>query len=183
MPLNHEKSHEFRISLDQKIDLSKFDPGDTKRLKDAETSREELQQNIEKINLLQDRLYAERKQSLLIILQGIDTSGKDGTIRTVFNATGPMGVVVHSFRAPVGEELDHDYLWRAHKVVPRNGMITIFNRSYYEDVLIVRVKRFIEQKIIEERYSQINHFEKMLTENGIVILKFFLHISKDEQAF
>ena len=181
MPINHEKSHAFRVNVDETLDLSSLDPSDTKRLDNAVQSREKLQSNIEKINQFQDRLYAERKNSLLIVLQGIDTSGKDGTIRSVFNATGPMGVVVNSFRTPVGEELEHDYLWRAHKVMPKKGMIAIFNRSYYEDVLIVRVKKIADHKTIDERYSQINHFEKFLTENGTIVLKFFLHISKDEQ--
>jgi PPK2 family polyphosphate:nucleotide phosphotransferase len=134
------------------------------------------------INELQDRLYAEGTRSLLVVLQGMDTSGKDGTVRGVFNDTGPLGVEVHAFGKPSEEELSHDYLWRVHKVAPRKGIIGIFNRSHYEDVLIGRVRKLAPADAIEQRYEQINAFEKMLVENGTTILKFMLHISKDEQA-
>ena len=118
---------------------------------------------------------------MLVILQGTDTSGKDGTIRNVFNATGPLGVSVTAFRAPSEEERAHDYLWRVHLACPGRGTIGIFNRSHYEEVLIARVKRFAPADEIEARYEQINAFEKMLAENGTTILKFMLHISKEEQ--
>jgi PPK2 family polyphosphate:nucleotide phosphotransferase len=133
------------------------------------------------IDTLQDRLYAEGSRALLVILQGIDTSGKDGTIRSVFNATGPLGVSVHAFGTPSKLELEHDYLWRVHMACPRRGTIGIFNRSHYEDVLIGKVRKLASDDAIERRYEQINAFEKMLVENGTTILKFMLHISKDEQ--
>lgn len=135
----------------------------------------------ERINELQDRLFAERKRALLVVLQGIDTSGKDGTVRGVFNATGPLGVTVTPFGRPTEEELAHDYLWRVHAVTPRKGFIGIFNRSHYEDVLVGRVRKIAPEDAIDARYEQINAFEKHLTENGVTILKFMLHISKDEQ--
>jgi PPK2 family polyphosphate:nucleotide phosphotransferase len=133
------------------------------------------------IDVLQDRLWAERKRALLVVLQGIDTSGKDGTVRGVFNACGPLGVCVTSFGRPSEEELAHDYLWRVHAAVPKRGMIGVFNRSHYEDVLVVKVRKLAPAAAIEQRYEQINAFEKHLSENGVVILKFMLHISKDEQ--
>jgi PPK2 family polyphosphate:nucleotide phosphotransferase len=134
------------------------------------------------INLLQDRLYAEGRRSLLVVLQGIDTAGKDGTTRDVFNATGPLGVEVTPFGKPSEEEAAHDYLWRVHKAAPRRGMIAIFNRSHYEDVLVVKVRKLAPAGEIEKRYDQINAFEKHLFENGVTILKFMLHISKTEQG-
>jgi PPK2 family polyphosphate:nucleotide phosphotransferase len=133
------------------------------------------------IDSLQERLYAEGRRALLIVLQGVDTSGKDGTIRAVFNSAGPLGVRVMSFKAPSAEELAHDYLWRVHSHVPPKGIIGIFNRSHYEDVLIVKVKNLAPPHAIEQRYDQINQFEKHLAENGIVILKFMLHVSPEEQ--
>src|SRR3972149_5687470 len=134
------------------------------------------------INELQDRLYAEGTRALLIVLQGIDTSGKDGTVRGVFNETGPLGVSVHAFGKPSAEEREHDYLWRVHKVTPRRGTIGIFNRSHYEDVLIAKGRALAPRDEIERRYDQINAFEKHLAENGVTILKFMLHISTAEQA-
>jgi PPK2 family polyphosphate:nucleotide phosphotransferase len=132
--------------------------------------------------LVQDRLYAEGKRALLVVLQGTDTAGKDGTIRHVFNATGPLGVTVTSFRRPSEEELAHDFLWRTHLACPRRGFIGIFNRSHYEDVLVGRVRKLAPSEEIEARYGQINAFEKVLAENGTHILKFMLHISKKEQS-
>ena len=134
------------------------------------------------INELQDKLYAEGKRALLVVLQGTDTAGKDGTIRHVFNETGPLGVTVTAFRRPSEEELAHDFLWRAHLACPRRGSIGIFNRSHYEDVLVGRVRKLAPAEAIEARYDQINDFERMLTENGTTILKFMLHISKEEQG-
>src|SRR5262249_8972594 len=134
------------------------------------------------INEWQDKLYAEGKRALLVILQGTDTAGKDGTIRHVFNETGPLGVSVTSFRRPTEEELAHDFLWRLHLACPRRGSIGIFNRSHYEDVLVGRVRRLAPAEEIERRYDEINAFERMLTESGTVILKFMLHISRKEQG-
>jgi hypothetical protein len=172
----------YRIKLGDKVDLGAIDPADTSVVGGAESARAALSEAVEAINLLQDCLYAEGQRSLLVILQGMDTSGKDGTVRGVFNATGPMGVTVQPFRKPCGDELMHDYLWRAHLAAPRKGTIAIFNRSHYEDVLISKVRKLSPHGDIEKRYEQINNFEKMLVENGTVILKFMLHISKDEQG-
>jgi len=126
-------------------------------------------------------LFADGKRALLVVLQGMDTSGKDGTVRDVFNATGPVGVHVTAFRQPSEEERSHDFLWRIHRVAPARGTIGIFNRSHYEDVLVVKVRKLAPAEDIERRYDQINAFEKLLVESGTTILKFMLHISKEEQ--
>lgn len=133
------------------------------------------------IDSLQDRLYAEGSRALLVVLQGIDTSGKDGTVRGVFNQCGPLGVRVTPFGRPTDIELAHDFLWRIHAAAPRRGHIGVFNRSHYEDLLVARVRKLAPAADIERRYDQINAFEKHLVENGTTILKFMLHISKDEQ--
>ena len=145
-------------------------------------ARASLHADAEAINLLQDALYAEGRRALLVVLQGIDTSGKDGTVRGVFNATGPLGVRVNAFGRPSEIELAHDYLWRVHQLVPRKGHIGIFNRSHYEDVLVVKVRGLAPAEAVEQRYDQINAFEKHLTENGVTILKFMLHLSREEQG-
>jgi PPK2 family polyphosphate:nucleotide phosphotransferase len=129
----------------------------------------------------QHRLYAEGEQKLLIVLQANDAGGKDGTIRNVSRGVNPQGVHVTSFKAPSQVELDHDFLWRIHKAVPGKGMIGIFNRSHYEDVLVVRVHHLVPESVWQPRYEQINHFERLLTDTGTTILKFYLHISKEEQ--
>lgn len=148
---------------------------------EREAAEASLEQDSKAIDALQDKLWAERKQALLVVLQGIDTSGKDGTVRGVFGACGPLGVCVTPFGRPSEEELAHDFLWRVHAAVPRKGMIGVFNRSHYEDVLVVKVRNLAPADAIEQRYEQINAFEKHLTENGVTVLKFMLHISKDEQ--
>jgi len=173
-------------------DAVRVKPGAKVKIADLDTLRADLfddKKDAEKlvaehalaINTLQDRLFAERKRALLVVLQGIDTSGKDGTVRGVFNATGPLGVNVTPFGRPTEEELAHDYLWRIHAAIPKRGFIGIFNRSHYEDVLVGRVRKLAPDDAIEARYDQINAFEKHLTDNGVTILKFMLHISKDEQ--
>jgi len=134
-----------------------------------------------RLDELQSALYAEAKRSLLVVLQARDAGGKDGTIRRVFSSVNPQGCAVTAFKAPSAVELSHDYLWRVHAAVPGYGMISIFNRSHYEDVLVVRVHKLVPKKVWKERYDQINDFERMLTENRVTILKFFLHISKEEQ--
>jgi PPK2 family polyphosphate:nucleotide phosphotransferase len=149
---------------------------------DKEKARELTEKLCRRIGELQEMLYADRSRALLIVLQGMDTSGKDGTVKHVFDAVNPAGVETAYFKTPSSEELAHDYLWRVHKVVPRYGNIGVFNRSHYEEALIVRVLDFVPPKVWRKRYDQINAFEKHLAENNVVILKFFLHISKDEQA-
>src|SRR5919206_4207182 len=141
----------------------------------------EQEKLVSRLEELQNALYAERQRALLVVLQARDAGGKDGTIRRVFGSLNPQGCVVTAFRRPTDAELTHDFLWRAHLAVPAKGMIGIFNRSHYEDVIVVRVRKLVPAKVWRQRYRQINDFERMLTENGVTILKFFLHISKDEQ--
>ena len=172
---------QFRIEPGKRAHLNRRDPADVKAFPDRKSAEEQSQKNGEAINQLQDRLYAEGKRALLVVLQGIDTAGKDGTIRHVFKETGPLGVAVTAFRKPSEDELAHDFLWRAHAAAPRRGFIGIFNRSHYEDVLVGRVRQLAPKDEIEKRYGRINAFEKILAENGTVILKFMLHISKNEQ--
>jgi PPK2 family polyphosphate:nucleotide phosphotransferase len=136
---------------------------------------------LERLTDLQARLYAESARSLLVVLQGRDTCGKDGTIRRVFDAVNPQGCIVTTFKKPSEREASHDFLWRVHQAVPAKGMISIFNRSHYEDVLIVRVRNLTPRRVWAKRYDQINEFERILSENGVTIVKFFLHISRDEQ--
>lgn len=161
-----------------KLRLKDRDPDDTFGIKRNEKSH---QKTIDRLRELQHLLYADKRYALLIVLQALDAGGKDGTIRHVMSGVNPQGCEVHSFKAPSSVELAHDYLWRIHQAVPPLGNIGIFNRSHYEDVLIVRVHRLAPAEVWEKRYRQINEFERTLTENGVTILKFFLHISKDEQ--
>ncbi|MGO4572339.1 polyphosphate kinase 2 family protein [Microvirga sp. 2TAF3] len=171
----------LQVKPGKSIKLKERDPRDTLIFEDEELTKAATAQLAQEIDALQDRLYAEGQRALLVILQGMDTSGKDGTIRGVFNSTGPIGVSVTAFRRPTENELAHDYLWRVHEACPKRGTIGIFNRSHYEDVLVAKVHGLAPKKAIEQRYEQINAFEKMLSENGTVILKFMLHISKEEQ--
>jgi PPK2 family polyphosphate:nucleotide phosphotransferase len=173
-------SEKFRIEPKDQVKLSKFDPAWTTGL-NKEIALKELEESTSKLWDQQLVLYAENKRSLLVILQGMDTSGKDGAIRHVMKGLNPQGCMVTSFKAPSTEELDHDFLWRIHKAVPAKGDIGIFNRSHYEDVLIVRVHELVSKKVWKNRFDQINEFENMLTKNGVTIIKCFLHISKDEQ--
>jgi PPK2 family polyphosphate:nucleotide phosphotransferase len=164
----------------KKVRLEDIDPR-AKPALDKEEAKRQTKNDAEAIDRLQDRLYAEGRRGLLVVLQGTDASGKDGTIRAVFNTSGPIGVRVAGFKAPTPEELGHDFLWRVHEKVPPKGIIGVFNRSHYEDVLVVKVKKLASPEAIEKRYDQINAFEKHLTENGTSILKFMLHVSADEQ--
>ncbi len=161
--------------------MKQVDPSATPGMKSRAKSEAELGQMTQRMAELQNTLYAEGKHALLVVLQAMDTGGKDGTIRHVFGPLNPQGVRVSSFKAPSPTELAHDFLWRIHTKVPRKGMIGIFNRSHYEDVLVVRVHDLAPRKVVAKRYAQINAFEKHLTDNGVTILKFCLHISKDEQ--
>jgi PPK2 family polyphosphate:nucleotide phosphotransferase len=182
MTMAETLSDQFRITNGKGFDLSSIDTRDTCGLKDKDEAKLRTEEDASKIDELQNRLFAEGKRSLLVILQGIDCSGKDGTVRSVFNTCGPIGVHVQPFKAPTDVELAHDYLWRVHQVAPARGYIGIFNRSHYEDVLVVKVRKFAPADVIEKRYDQINAFERMLSESGTRVLKFMLHISKDEQA-
>jgi PPK2 family polyphosphate:nucleotide phosphotransferase len=164
-----------------KVSLKEIDPADTGSYKSAADAEAPLCKQLDELIKLQNLLYAQSSHSLLIILQGMDTSGKDGTIRHVMSGLSPLGVQVTAFKAPTEEELGHDFLWRIHKAVPRRGYIGIFNRSHYEDVLVVRVHELVPRKVWKQRYEQINQFEKMLVKNNVIILKFFLHISKGAQ--
>ena len=148
---------------------------------DRDIAEEEFKALRKELREWQTRLYAEGKQKLLVVLQAMDAGGKDGTIRSVFQGVNPQGVRVHSFKVPSKEELDHDFLWRIHKVVPGKGMMGVFNRSHYEDVLVVRVHDIVPETVWRPRYEQINQFEKLLHDTGTRILKFYLHISKKEQ--
>jgi PPK2 family polyphosphate:nucleotide phosphotransferase len=173
---------DFRIKPGDRIRLKDRNPRDKAGFGDDEATKAETASLAREIDALQDRLYAEGRRALLVILQGTDTSGKDGTIRGVFNATGPLGVSVTAFKRPTEDELAHDFLWRAHLACPKRGTIGIFNRSHYEDVLVVKVRGLAPAEEIERRYEQINAFERMLSENGTRILKFMLHISRKEQG-
>ena len=148
---------------------------------DDDTLEKKMEKLRTRMDELQNALYAESKQSLLVVLQARDAGGKDGTIRRVFSTINPQGCSVTAFKAPSHVELAHDYLWRVHAVVPAHGMIGIFNRSPYEDILAVRVHDLAPKKVWKARYDQINEFEKYLTENSVTIVKFFLHVSKEEQ--
>ena len=172
----------YIIKPGSRIDLSTFVTRDKSafsgKKKDA---RKRLNQLNVELEALQELLYAEHKHKILIIIQAMDTGGKDGTIRHVFEGVNPQGVRVVSFKVPTLEELDHDYLWRVHKHTPAKGEVVIFNRSHYEDVLVVRVHQLVPEEVWSKRYQQINDFEHMLAEEGTTILKFFLHISQEEQ--
>ena len=172
----------YRIAPGTTVRLRDFDPDDTSLVRGGkEDGREASAKIVERLGELQELLYAEHKRKVLIVLQGMDTSGKDGTIRHVMGGFDAVGVRVASFKKPTQIELDHDFLWRVHAQTPASGEITVFNRSHYEDVLVVRVHDLVPEKVWRKRYEQINDFERMLTENGTLILKFFLHISKGEQ--
>ena len=164
----------------QSFDLGQVD-ADAKGDFDKDAAKDLLAAERKRIQAAQERLYAEHRRSVLVVFQAIDTGGKDGTIRNVFEGVNPQGCRVWSFKVPSTEELDQDFLWRYHAKTPGRGMIGVFNRSHYEDVLVVRVKGLVPEEVWAERYGLINDFERLLTLSGTTILKFFLHISKDEQ--
>lgn len=173
-------SKRYRIKPGTRVRLASFDADETKLAgkKEAAAENDRLAKRLDE---LQELLYAGHKEKMLIILQGMDTSGKDGTVRHVMGGFNPAGVRVVSFKKPSQTELDHDYLWRVHAQVPATGEIVVFNRSHYEDVLVVRVHSLVATSDWSKRFDQINDFERMLTETGTTILKFFLHIDKEEQ--
>ena len=173
---------QYLVKPETKVTLSKQDPNDTDNFKGGkEAALAEFEKLNGKLETLQELLFAEHKRKVLVILQAMDAGGKDGTISHVFEGVNPAGVRVASFKAPTAEELDHDFLWRVHKEVPGNGELTIFNRSHYEDVLVVRVHNYVPPEVWKKRFDQINEFERTLAENGTTILKFYLHIDLDEQ--
>jgi PPK2 family polyphosphate:nucleotide phosphotransferase len=173
---------DYLVKPGTKVDLAEWPADDHESYdggkKNANKEMEELTSQLEE---LQELMYAENRQKLLVVLQGMDTSGKDGTIRRVFEGVNPQGVKVASFKVPTSQELAHDYLWRVHQHTPGSGEIAIFNRSHYEDVLVVRVHNLVPKKVWSKRYDHINDFEHILADEGTTILKFFLHISKEEQ--
>ena len=164
-----------------KIRLRDISTDATGEYQSKEDSLKPLEKLRERLFVLQEALYAEHKRSVLVVFQAMDTGGKDGAVKSILSGINPEGVQVTSFKAPSAEELDHDFLWRIHQKVPPRGIIGVWNRSHYEDVLIVRVHKLIEKSVWKRRYEDINNFERVLTDNGVTILKFFLHISKDEQ--
>ncbi|HXZ47777.1 MAG TPA: polyphosphate kinase 2 family protein [Usitatibacter sp.] len=171
----------FRVKPGSKLALKDFDPGFKDRHEEHKEALEEIERCQQRLRALQDLLYAERRHSLLVCLQAMDTGGKDGTINHVLAAMNPQGCRVVPFRQPSAEEAAHDFLWRVHRGTPARGEVAIFNRSHYEDVLIVRVHNLVPKEVWSRRYERINAFEKGLAENDTRILKFFLHISKEEQ--
>ncbi len=174
--------NKYRAAPGEKIKISDWDPNDKSKF---DGNKLQAQKRLEELNYeleaLQELLYAEHKHRVLVVLQAMDTGGKDGTIRHVFEGVNPQGVKVASFKVPTREELDHDYLWRVHKQTPGKGEIVIFNRSHYEDVLVVRVHKLVPKEAWALRYEQINEFERLLYEEGTTILKFFLQIDLKEQ--
>ena len=171
----------FLVKPGSKFDLSKVDPDFTAGFKNEDSVRDKIQKRAEQLRDLQHDLYAERKWSLLICLQGLDSAGKDGTITHVLGTMDPMGTRVCGFKEPTEEELSHDFLWRIEKQVPAKGEVVIFNRSHYEDVLVARVHKLVPKEVWSKRYEYINSFEKELAVNGTHIVKFYLHISPEEQ--
>jgi len=187
-------SRPFRVTSGKKFRLKDFDPGDTLDFtgEDKPRAKKALTVGVQALAELQDKLYAQDQWAVLLIFQAMDAAGKDGAIKHVMSGINPQGCEVHSFKAPTSEELDHDYLWRCSKRVPERGRIGIFNRSYYEETLVVRVHREIlgkqklPQKVLtkniwDERHQDIRSFERYLNRNGVLVRKFFLHVSKDEQ--
>src|SRR5258708_6433203 len=185
-------SKPYRIDHGKKFRLKDFDPGATAQIRSKEHAKELLQRGIAEMTELQDKLYAQDRWAVLLIFQAMDAAGKDGIIKHVMSGVNPQGCQVHSFKAPSAEELDHDFLWRTMRSLPNRGHIGIFNRSYYEELLVVRVHRellesqripapLITKRIWRERAEDINAFEQYLTRNGVMICKFFLNVSKGEQ--
>jgi PPK2 family polyphosphate:nucleotide phosphotransferase len=179
--MKNDLRERFQIKPGKKFRLLERDPEDTAHVPDKDVAEAIQQKNTQKLVNLHDLLYAEQQHALLIVLQGMDAAGKDGTIKHVMSGVNPAGCTVTSFKVPTAEEAAHDFLWRIHKAVPPKGYIGIFNRSQYEDVLVTRVHKLVPEKVWKSRYDRINDFERLLVENHVVLLKFFLHIGKDEQ--
>jgi PPK2 family polyphosphate:nucleotide phosphotransferase len=192
MPAVPDFSKPYRVDNGKKFRLKDFDPADTSGVKSKKEAEKELPRGLERLIELQDKLYAQDKWALLVILQAMDAAGKDAVIKHVMSGVSPQGCEVHPFKQPSVEELNHDFMWRAVKNVPGRGLIGIFNRSYYEEVLVVRVHKellererippsLITKNIWNERFADINAYEQYLSRNGVVIQKFFLNVSKEEQ--
>ena len=184
-------AHRYRITDGRKFRLQDIDPADTSSIR-KEDADDALERGVKLLSEMQEKLYAQDKWAVLLIFQAMDAAGKDGTIKHVMSGVNPQGCEVYSFKAPSAHELDHDFLWRCHQRVPERGRIGIFNRSYYEETLIVRVhpkfleaqrlpQEFLTDDLWQQRFEDIRNFEQYLTRNGVVILKFFLHVSKEEQ--
>ena len=182
----------FRVTDGKKFRLKDYDPEDTGGAKDKDEAVKTLQRGVEALSHFQEKLYAQDRWAMLMIFQAMDAAGKDGAIKHVMSGINPQGCSMIAFKTPSAEELNHDYLWRAHKAVPERGKIGLFNRSYYEELLVVRVhetllgsqhlpKELMGKDIWEKRFTDINNFEKYLSNNGVIVLKFFLHLSKREQ--
>ena len=172
---------DYLVVPGKKFKLKDFPTDDTGPFEEREDAERAIETNRQRIAELQEVLYAEAKHALLVVFQAIDAGGKDGAIRYLFTGVNPQGCSVTSFKKPTGLELSHDFLWRVHAAVPPRGMIGIFNRSHYESVLVERVKSLVPKKVWSGRYDHINRFEEVLADEGVTIVKFFLHISKDEQ--
>jgi PPK2 family polyphosphate:nucleotide phosphotransferase len=188
----HEFIEPYRVDHGRKFRLKDVSPKDTHGIKSKDRAQEVLRQGIERLAVLQDRLYAQDRWAVLLVFQAMDAAGKDGTIKHVMSGINPQGCQVFSFKQPSSEELDHDFLWRANRCLPERGRIGIFNRSYYEEVLVVKVhpefldgqklpSSLISKDTWKERYEDINCYERYLTRNGVAIRKFFLHVSREEQ--
>jgi PPK2 family polyphosphate:nucleotide phosphotransferase len=184
--------HRYRITDGGKFRLGKIDPADTAGIKSKEEAARLLEKGISRLSELQDRLYAQDRWAVLLIFQAMDAAGKDGTIKHVMSGVNPQGCEVYSFKAPSREELDHDYLWRCMRRLPERGRIGIFNRSYYEETLVVRVhpelleqqrlpRKLVTSQLWKDRFEEINSFERYLDRNGVIVRKFFLHVSREEQ--
>ncbi|MBK8808439.1 MAG: polyphosphate kinase 2 family protein [Bacteroidales bacterium] len=189
-------SKKFKVKENEKISLKDFDPGFCGEFENKKQAEKQLEQDIQELSELQYQLYAENKQSLLVVFQAMDAAGKDGAIKHVFSGVNPQGCSVHSFKKPSANELEHDFFWRHYKALPQRGEIGIFNRSHYENVLITKVHpefilgenlphissvNDIDKDFWTDRYKQINNFEKIISKNGTTVIKFFLHLSKEEQ--
>jgi PPK2 family polyphosphate:nucleotide phosphotransferase len=177
----NEMLRRLRVVPGEAPDLGKRDPGERLGADDKQQGLERLGELVERLGVLHNRLFAEATRSVLVVLQGMDTAGKDGTIRSLLTGVSPQGCQVVSFREPTTTELAHDYLWRVHAVCPARGEIAIFNRSHYEDVLVVRVHDLVPAHVWMRRYEHIREFERMLSDEGTAVVKVFLHLSRDEQ--
>jgi PPK2 family polyphosphate:nucleotide phosphotransferase len=171
----------YRVVPGERVQLGQNDPNDTGPYAQRRDAQADFNDARQRLDQLQELLWAEHRRSLLVVFQALDTGGKDGVIRSVFSGVNPQGCHVASFKAPSAEELDHDFLWRVHQQAPARGLIGVFNRSHYEDVLVARVHKLVPPSVWRQRYRLINDFEHLLSTSGTTILKFFLHISKKEQ--